>query len=147
MEGSGYNSGIGASRYPILDGDKIPFQAWRMKASAILDDADCMEIVEGKESCPDAIMKRTDLDGRTTNEEEYYYSLEEIKDYHKRVKKAAMLIAQMVSNSLAASMESIRKDPKAMWEKLHQDYDRQTPELKQLAKQRLNNFKIMKRIL
>ena len=61
------HSGIRA-RYCILDGDKVPFQAWRSEASSILDDADCLEIFKGTEIEPHEVVKNCDDENWMLNE-------------------------------------------------------------------------------
>ena len=55
-----------------------------------------------------------------------------------------MLIMSLVSNNIARGLEKYRKDrnPKGMWDKLIRDYDQVSPELRQLAKQKLKSFRI-----
>ena len=103
MAESTNNTGI--TRYTILDEDKMPFQAWRTKASAILDAEDCLDLCDGTEKESAAVLPDFDSDDGLENEAD-------------------------------------QRDPAKMWTKLHDDYDRITPELRQLSKQRLNSFKI-----
>ena len=60
------HSGMKA-RLCILDGDKVAFQAWRSKASATLDDAECLEISKGIETIPNEVTKKYDDEHRVTS--------------------------------------------------------------------------------
>ena len=62
-------SGIRA-RYCILDGDKVSFQAWRSKASATLDDADCLDICKGIETKPEEVYPAYDDENWITNRDD-----------------------------------------------------------------------------
>ena len=55
-----------------------------------------------------------------------------------------MLIMLLVSNNIARGLEKYQKDqdPKGMSDKLIRDYDQVSPELRQLATQKLNSFRI-----
>ena len=55
------HSGIGA-RYYILDGEKVPFQAWRSKALAILDDDAGLEICKGAKIKPEEVFVKYNYD-------------------------------------------------------------------------------------
>ena len=122
MDDGNTHSGIRA-RYTILDEDKVPFQAWRSKSSAILDDADCLEICDGTEATPETVEPDIDDAGFILNDDELEEHAKEMRDFNKRKKKAAILIMSLVSDNIAASLEKDRRDPKKMWEKLHEDYD------------------------
>ena len=63
------HNGIRA-RYYILDGEKVPFQAWRSKASTILDDANCLEICKGTKVAPEEVFARYDEEDWPLNEAE-----------------------------------------------------------------------------
>ena len=65
MAESSSNSGIRA-RYTILDEDKVPFQAWRSKASALLD----ADLCDGTEVAPIVVGPRFDARGDLDNEDE-----------------------------------------------------------------------------
>ena len=79
------HSGIRA-RYCILDGEKVPFQAWRSKASAILDDGDCLEIGKGTELEPKEVFARYDDEHRPLNEHEMDHYSVNLKSFRKRTK-------------------------------------------------------------
>ena len=135
------HSGIRA-RYCILDGDKVTFQAWRSKASATLDDAECLEICKGTETIPTEVTARYDDEHWPTNEAEMEQYTLDVRCFRKRSKKAVMLLMQFVSDDIATSLEQFERDPKAMWDYLTEEYDKVSRELRQIAKEKLNSFKI-----
>ena len=125
MAESSSNSGIRA-RYTILDEDKVPFQAWRTKASVILDAEDGLDLCDGREKEPAVVLPNFDSDDGLENADELLEYSTEMKSFNKRKKKVAMLIMSLVSDNIAASLEADRRDPAKMWTKLHDDHDRIT---------------------
>ena len=127
------HSGIGA-RYCILDGEKVPFQAWRSKASAILDDADCLEICKGTELEPEEVFARYDDEHWPLNEPEMDQYSVDLKSFRKITKKAVMLLMSLVSEDIATILEQYERDPNSMRDNLREEYDKITSELRQFAK-------------
>ena len=125
-----------------MDGDKDTFQAWRFEASATLDDAECLEICKGTETIPTEVTARYDDEHWPTNEGELEQYTLDVKSFRKRSKKALMLLMQLVSDDIATSLEQFERDPKAMWDYLTEEYDKVSPELRQIAKENLNSFRI-----
>ena len=113
MAESSSNSGIRA-RYTILNEDKVPFQAGRSKASAILDADDCLDLCDGTEVALAVVGPRFDARGDLDNENEMGEYFRESKSFNKRKKKASMIILSVVSDSIAASLETDRRNPAAM---------------------------------
>ena len=111
------HTGIRA-RYCILDGEKVPFQAWGSKASAILDDADCLEICRGTEIEPKEVLPNYDEENWMLNEAQVDQYSVDVKSYRKRTKKAVMLLMSLVSEDIATVLEQHEKDPKEMWDYL-----------------------------
>ena len=135
------HSGIRA-RYCIMDGDKDTFQAWRSKASATLGDAECLEICKGTKTIPTEVTARFDDDHWPINEAKMEQYTLDVKSFRKRSKKAVMLLMQLVSDDIATSLEQFERDQKAMWDYLTEEYDKVSPELRQIAKEKLNSFRI-----
>ena len=72
------------AQYCILGGDKVTFQAWRSKASATLDDAECLEICKGTKTIPTEVPARFDDDHSPTNEAEMEQYTLDVKSFRKR---------------------------------------------------------------
>ena len=53
-----------------------------------------------------------------------------------------MLLMGLVSEDIATALEPYERKPEEMWKYLKKEFDKVTPELKQLAKPRLNSFKV-----
>ena len=111
MEKESYHSGIRA-RYCILDGERVPFKAWRSKASAILDDANCLEMCKGTEVAPKEVFVRYDDEDWPLNEAEMDQYSADLKSFRKRTKKVVMLIMSLVSEDIATVQ--FERDPKSM---------------------------------
>ena len=138
------NSGITA-RYCILDGDEVSFQAWRTKAFATLDDAD-LEICKGPEREREEVYLAYDDENWITNRDEMDQYTEDIRSFRKRTKKAVMLLMGLVSEDIATALEEYERKPAAMWKYLKEEFDKVTSELKQLARQQLNSFKVNEKL-
>ena len=74
-----------------MDEDKVPFQAWRSKASEILDADDCLDLCDGTEVAPTVVGQRFDAHGDLDNEDEMDEYFRETKSFNKRKKKASIL--------------------------------------------------------
>ena len=111
----------------ILDGDKVTFQAWRSKASATLDDAECLEICKGTKIIPNEVTTIFDDEHWITNEAKMEQYTLDVKSFRKSSKKAVMLLMQLVSDDIATSLEQFKRDPKAMWNYLTEEYDKLSP--------------------
>ena len=48
----------------------------------------------------------------------------------------------LVSEDIVTSLEQFERKSVDMWEYLNEEYDKVSPKMKQLAKQRLNSFKV-----
>ena len=103
MDDGNTHSGI-RERYTILDGDRVPFQAWRSKTCAILDNEDCLEVCEGTELEPEEVLPKRDADLNLTNYEEVEDYTKDLKLYRKKCKRAVMLIMSLVSNNIARGL-------------------------------------------
>ena len=57
-----------------------------------------------------------------------------------------MLIMSLVSEDTATVLEQFGRDPKSMWSYLKEEYDKVTPELRQLAKEKLNAFRVNEKL-
>ena len=77
-----------------------------------------------------------------TNEVEMDEYSVDVKSFRKRTKKAVMLLMSLVSEDIATVLEQYEGDPKAMWDYLKEEYDKVTSEFRQLAKEKLNSFKV-----
>ena len=66
----------------------------------------------------------------------------EIKDWKKRSKKAASLIAQTIDDSIVMSLDVHDRNPILMWAQLAADYNTITPAQKLTARKHFMNFNI-----
>ena len=57
-----------------------------------------------------------------------------------------MLIMSLVSEDIATVLEQFERDPKSMWNYLKEEYDKVTLELRQLAKEKLNYFRVNEKL-
>ena len=87
MAESTNNTGI--TRYTILDEDKMPFQAWRTKASAILDAEDGLDLCDGREKEPAVVLPNFDSDDGLENADELLEYSTEMKSFNKKEKEGS----------------------------------------------------------
>ena len=113
---------------------------------ATLDDAECLEICKGIETEPEVVYPAYDDEHWITNQDEMDQYTEDIKSFRRRSKKVVMLLMGLVSEDIATTLEEYERIPAAMWKSLKEEFDKVTPELKQLAKQRLNSFKVNEKV-
>ena len=65
-----------------------------------------------------------------------------MKSYNKRKKKTTMVIMLLVRDNIASRLEGDTLNLAKMREKVHDDCDTITYELRQLSEQKLNSFKV-----
>ena len=71
---------------------------------------------------------------------------EDIRSFRKQSKKAVMLLMGLVSEDIATALGEHERKPVEMWKYLKEEYDKVTPELKELPKQRLDSFKVNEKL-
>ena len=117
------------SRKPIQK-DAAGYGAWKVKMETILDADDCWEIVQGTELEPLdlAWVLQFDEEGATLENPQTTADViaiatrrDEIKDWKKRLKKAASLITQSVDDGIVQTLSVHGKDPKLIWDALSAD--------------------------
>ena len=107
--------------------DAATYGPWKAKLTSILDAEDCWDIVNGAVVEPVTVVYVEGDDLLTDNKAEVDIRLKEIKDFRKRVKKAASLITQTIDDSIVMSLDVHARNPVAMWNQLAIDYNTMTP--------------------
>ena len=57
-----------------------------------------------------------------------------------------MLLMSLVNEDIATVLEQYKRGPKSIWDYLREEYDKVTPELRQLAKEKLTSFKVNEKL-
>ena len=98
----------------------------------VLNADDRWQIVCGREVCPSELFPVFNAAVVPTNksERDMAANVAELRDFARRLRKAASLMMQSVDGKFSMTLENFSDDPARMWNKIKSDYELVSPSMK-----------------
>ena len=130
----------GYGRRTILR-NKDDYDVWCQKLSTVLDEYDCLRIVQEKELCPSKVLVVQDAARNVTNQAAMDENLKELKDFGRCYKKATSLITNSTDDKIVIMLKGL-SDPIAIWKKVAADFNMKSDGISQMMKKDFPMFNV-----